>query len=336
MDVRNALPTAILVGTAGVLLLPLVLAARMFNHPNSTVEPGAPQTGRQNAATTFNGTRALEYLVEQCDLGPRVSGTEANSKLQARLTEHFKSHGAQVESQAFTAPHPISEKPVVMANIVGRWNLNRKNRIVIAAHFDTRPAADEETSAARKAKTFIGANDGASGVAALMELAHHLNTLQTSVGVDLVAFDAEELVFRPSLRGNDLGEYFLGSSIFAQRYKERTTDDRYVAGVVLDMVAARNLQLHPDHTSFAEQPDLVHEIWAVAKRLRATGFKQPPRPKHDVRDDHLPLLAVGIPTIDLIDFDYVHWHRITDTAENCSATSLTQVGNVLIEWLKTK
>src|SRR5205823_2522824 len=143
-------------------------------------------------------------------------------------------------------------------------------------------------------------NDGASGVALLMEIAHHLEDLPTAWGVDLVLFDGEELVY-----GED-GEYFLGSKAFARAYAEdlatRPGAPRYDAGLVLDMVGDADLTIAREPTSLDLAPRLVQEVWSVAWRLRAPAFRD--RRGRGVLDDHLPLNRAGIPAIDVIDFDY--------------------------------
>jgi Zn-dependent M28 family amino/carboxypeptidase len=180
---------------------------------------------------------------------------------------------------------------------------------------------------------FLGANDGGSGIAVLMELANMLPNLKTSLGVDLAAFDAEELII------DKKGEYFLGSKVFAEEYRRKSGagggQARYVAGIVVDLVGGDPLAIYPDREGYRQNPQLVEEIWAIAGRLKATGFKRGNK-FYDVSDDHLPLIEVGIPAIDIIDFSYKHWHLASDTADKCSAVSLAQVGGVVAEWLRGK
>jgi Zn-dependent M28 family amino/carboxypeptidase len=219
-----------------------------------------------------------------------------------------------------------------MVNLIGSWNPDRLQRVVIAAHYDTRPHPDQEVDPQRHKLPFVGANDGASGVGLLMEIANHLTDLETPWGVDLVLFDGEELVF-----GNDprVGEYFLGSREFARIYADqrdrRATKMRYAAGLVLDMVGGRDLRLSQEPNSLRAAPDLVREVWGVARRLNATSFRA--RQGREVLDDHLALIEAGIPAIDLIDFDYRYWHTADDVPENCSAESLAEVGRVVMAWL---
>jgi Zn-dependent M28 family amino/carboxypeptidase len=205
--------------------------------------------------------------------------------------------------------------------------------VLLGAHYDTRPFPDEDPDPANRKKPFLGANDGASGVALLIEIAHHLNDLPTVWGVDLVLFDGEEIVYGA---GQDQeGDYFLGSKEFARIYARdvdgRRTKMRYAAGLVLDMVGDRDLQIDQEENSLNLVPGLVREVWTVARRLNASAFRQ--AVGRAVLDDHLPLNNAGIPAIDIIDFDYPHWHTAQDVPENCSAASLEQVGRVVTAWL---
>jgi Zn-dependent M28 family amino/carboxypeptidase len=179
----------------------------------------------------------------------------------------------------------------------------------------------------------LGANDGASGVALLMELAGGMPAVPGPVGVDFVLFDAEEYIFRPR------EPYCLGSTYFARQYAADLAAGRmahrYRCGVVVDMIADRNLELWQEQNSVS-WPDtrpVVASIWDVARRMQVRQFV--PRPRHAVEDDHVPLRMIGrIPTCDIIDFDYPQWHTTADTPEHCSAESLEAVGSVLLQWLR--
>ena len=195
---------------------------------------------------------------------------------------------------------------------------------------DTRPWPDQDRFNPRG--VFLGANDGASGVALFMELAHHMPRLKPTWGVDFVLFDGEELVYEEF---RDKNYYFLGSTWFAQQYVKQPPKHRYRAGVVLDMVADADLQLFQERASvgYPRVRPLVDEIWKLARELGVNEFIA--QPVHDVRDDHLPLNDIAkIPTLDIIDFDYPHWHRLSDTPENCNADGLIQVSRVIGVWLQ--
>jgi Zn-dependent M28 family amino/carboxypeptidase len=176
----------------------------------------------------------------------------------------------------------------------------------------------------------VGANDGASGVALLMELANSMRDLKGTLGVDFVLFDGEEFIF------GDQDIYFLGSEYFATNYAQtRPRKYAYRWGVLLDMVADADLQMYQERHGmmWEDTRPLVKQIWDTARRLGVREFVA--RERIDVRDDHLPLHDIGhIPACDLIDFQYPYWHTQQDLPERCSALSLAKVGWVVEEWLK--
>lgn len=280
----------------------------------------------------IDGKRAFGYLKQICEIGPRIAGSEANTRQRKLVAEHFTKTGATVKEQPFRGEHPLTGRRVDMANLIGSWHPDRLQRVVIGAHYDTRPHPDQEDDPERAKLPFLGANDGASGVALLMEIANHLGKMETPWGVDLVLFDGEELVYGENPRR---GQYFLGSWEFARNYAAQVdrgrTKVRYANGLVLDMVGGRNLQLKREPNSLRFAPELVREVWAVARQLDAKSFLNDVG--REVLDDHLPLNDAGIPTIDLIDFDYPYWHKADDLPENCSADSLADVGRVVTAWL---
>ncbi|WP_083671148.1 M28 family peptidase [Singulisphaera sp. GP187] len=287
---------------------------------------------RPNLAPTpapINGARAYGYLNQITELGPRPAGSAANTLQRQLVTQQFARNGAVVREQPFTGVDPLSGAKVEMANLVGSWHPERTERVVIAAHYDTRPFPDRETDPNLRQVPYLGANDGASGVALLMELANQLENLPTTVGVDLVLFDGEELVY------NEKGEYFLGSKEFVRDYHEGieqgTNTDRYKSAIVLDMVGGKNLQIKKEPYSLQQAPTLVQDVWKVARRLKVSAFRN--NVGRAVLDDHVALSNGGIPAIDVIDFDYPYWHKAQDRPENCSPASLRQVGRVVTGWL---
>ncbi len=271
--------------------------------------------------TPIDGERAYGYLKKICDIGPRIAGSEANTKQRLMVAEHFKAKGGSLHEQTFSTRHPLTGKRVEMVNLIGSWFPERVERVLIAAHYDTRPFPDMETDPARKKLPFIGANDCASGVALLMEIANHLKTLETPWGVDLVLLDGEELIYE-SPDGEHAGTFFLGSKEFGRVYKaeRRTAKSKYVAGIVLDMVGGKDMVLPKDPMSLKLAYELVREVWTLAPKVDAPAFVN--NVGREVQDDHLPLNTAGIPTIDIIDFEYPFWHKADDIPENCSGDSL--------------
>ncbi|MDA0588320.1 MAG: M28 family peptidase [Planctomycetota bacterium] len=276
------------------------------------------------AEITFDSARSYGYLKEICDIGPRVSGSEGMTQQQRLLIKHFQSLGADMKAQRFDVAHPVSGVPVRMTNLVVSFDPTAKERVLICCHYDTRPFPDRDLL--RPKGVFVGANDGASGVALLMELGNQMNSIRPRYGVDFIFFDGEELVFKEG------DKYFLGSEYFAKWYAEAKPGYRYVAGVLVDMIADRSLQLYMEKNSLSKAPDVTRSVWAVAKRVGVKEFIG--REKYEVRDDHLALNDIAkIPTCNIIDFDYKYWHTTRDTPLQCSAASLGKVGKVLLHWM---
>ena len=279
----------------------------------------------------FSGPRAMGHLEAICELGPRPSGSTAMTRQRELLAKHFREAGGTVSGQAFQIRDRRTGAAVHMENLIVTWHPDRRDRVLIGAHYDTRPYPDRDPVDPRG--RFVGANDGASGVAVLMELARFMPTLPGPVGVDFVLFDAEEYVVAPR------DPYCLGSTFFARQYAAEQdggrAPHRYRAGVILDMVADRDLEIWLERHSieWSDTRPVVESIWAVATRLGVRQFV--PRPKHTVEDDHVPLRMIGrIPTCDVIDFDYPHWHTAADTPANCSPDALAAVGRVMLAWLR--
>lgn len=296
------------------------------------VRSSAPEESAAVAAAQpapINGDRAYAYLKQLCALGPRPAGSDANTKQRKLVAAHFEKLGATVREQPFTGVDPMTGQKVHLANLIASWNPDRTDRVLICAHYDTRPHPDQEQTREGYNQPFLGANDGASGIALMMEIAHHLADSPTTRGVDLVLLDAEELVYGRT------GEYFLGSKAFARAYAQGRRNGRvkyrYSAGILLDMVGGRNLSIKREPYSVKLAPRLVEEVWRVAESIGARAFQR--EFGREVMDDHLALNDGGIPTIDLIDFDYAHWHLASDLPEQCSPESLAEVGRVVTAWL---
>jgi glutaminyl-peptide cyclotransferase len=280
----------------------------------------------------FDGTRALGYIRDLCKIGPRISATDGMRKQQELIKAHFEKLGAKVEFQRFTAKQLSRPAPVEMANIIITWHPDRERRVLICSHYDTRPRADQERNRNDWDRPFISANDGASGVAWMMELGHHVKQLPLTVGLDFVLFDGEEYVFDGS--GRDARDkYFFGSEYFADQYRKTPPKHSYAAGILLDLFAGKNAQIPIEPNSWFAARQIVQEVWGTAKELNVPAFQERIAATA-VTDDHIALNRVGIPTIDIIDFDYPHWHKLTDLPDQCSAESMENVSKVLTIWLQ--
>ncbi|MBE7467859.1 MAG: hypothetical protein DPW09_14420 [Anaerolineae bacterium] len=265
------------------------------------------------SALTFNGDLAYQQLLAQTAIGPRPTGSEAGWATGDYIMAELEKMGWQVETEEFLF------KGVKGRNVVGR--LGSGPIIILGAHYDTRPAADQDPDPAKRGEWIEGANDGASGVAVLLELARTLEAGKLQHEVWLAFFDAED-------RGRLDGWPF---SVGARQMAENLT----VAPegvIVVDMIgdADQNIYLEQNST-----PALREEIWAVAGEL-GYGAHIIPELRHTIIDDHIPFLERGIPAIDMIDFDYPYWHTVADTADKVAPASLERVGRTLEVWLEEK
>lgn len=322
-------------GFIGVIAIVVMMALNRGNEEQQP--PAANVNGPEDLSRflPFDGEKAYQHLKDICDLGPRISGSPAMQKQQQMIEDHLTKHGATVVKQSWEVRHPETGQPVTLTNLFGRFHPERTERILLCCHYDTRPYADEDPENPKA--PFLGANDGASGAAALMELSRHLADLDTKYGIDVVFLDAEEFIF-----DKERDPFFLGSTYLAQRYRSADIDFRYKWGILLDMVGDKDLQIYQERNSLSwkDTRPLVIDVWRVANRLNIPEFVR--RPRHTVNDDHVPLHDIGgIPIIDIIDFDYPspgygpkYWHTQQDVPENCSADSLAKVGKVVLTWLQ--
>ncbi len=297
---------------------------------SATSSQAAPRQTTSQPSNPLNAARAYGYLQEICAIGPRISGSPGMRQQLRLLRDHFAKLGGHVRFQPFMAANPRGGEKVQLVNMIVEWHPEKKERVLVCAHFDTRPLPDRDPNpAARRNGTFIGANDGASGVALLMELGHLMKSLDIRYGVDFAFFDGEEFVY------DERDRYFLGSEHFARMYLKEPPEHKYRWGVLLDMVGDADLQIYQEQfsVSWRDTRPLVAQIWGTAQRIGVREFVA--QPKHEVRDDHLPLRQIAkIPTCDVIDFDYPAWHTTADVPQNCSGDSLAKVGWVILEWLK--
>ncbi len=268
----------------------------------------------------FGSESAYRDLVQQCEFGPRVPGTTAHAECEKWLTQNLDSCADSVSLQRFSAM--VSETRLPLTNIVATFNPEGKRHIILCAHWDSRPTADRDPDPANHEKPILGANDGASGVAVLLEIARALKLKPPKQRVTIVLFDVEDY-------GQSWREMCLGSQHFAREYAGPKVD----WAVLLDMVGDRDLRLAPDEVSQHKAPEVVERIWSAAESIDAEAFVRGPGPA--IFDDHVWLLRHGIPCIDVIDFEYPYWHTLQDTPDKCSPESLGQVGRTLLAALES-
>jgi Zn-dependent M28 family amino/carboxypeptidase len=259
----------------------------------------------------FDGQRAWQDVATQVNFGPRIPGSPGHEQqIQWMLAELQKAGWTAQIEKGNLFNHPIQ-------NIVAKRGTIGKPWIILGAHYDTRMVADQDPNATKRTQPVPGANDGASGVAVLLELARTLPTdLQSEVW--LVFFDTED-------QGNLTGwDWILGSQIYAQSLSARPD-----AVVVVDMIGDSDLNIYQERSS---DPEITRAIWQTAAKAGYPQFI--PQPKFAMVDDHTPFLQRGFPAAVLIDFDYPYWHTTADTPDKVSPASLKAVGDVLTQWIR--
>jgi len=259
---------------------------------------------------SFDADRAYKDLVYQVDLGPRIPGSAAHQAVSGWIQAELKKYGWETSTQNVT----VNGKDI--ENIAGKKG-NGKPVILLGAHYDSRLTADQDPEIQKRALPVPGANDGASGVAVLLELARVLPE-DDHKEIWLVFFDAED-------QGDIPGwTWIMGSTAFAASLNQKPDQV-----VVLDMIGDGNLDIYYEKKS---DPELMKQIWASAASL---GYSKQfvPEYKYAILDDHLPFIELGVPSVDIIDFDYKYWHTTMDTKEATSAVSLKIVGDTLLHWL---
>ncbi len=271
-------------------------------------------------APAFSGTRAFEHLVKQVEFGPRVPGSSAWWKCRKYFDEYFTLLGIETELQTFSFIDPYSKQSIPLVNIIAPIKGTRTDteRILLMAHWDSRPRTDYPTSPELADQPIPGANDGASAVAVLLELANLLTENRPENSVDFVLVDGEDWG-----KSGDPDYYLLGSTEFARG----GIRGKYRFGIVIDLVGDKSQQFYRENFSDKHYPELNDMIWSVAERLQVETFIDSTR--HTVLDDHIPLVTSGIPAVVIIDFDYNWWHTDRDDVDKCSPESLENIGKVL-------
>jgi len=275
--------------------------------------------GQGPAMTGVSGDRAWQHLLAQVNAGPRVPGTPGHAKTLGYLDAELRKAGGRVTVDRFTIT--MGGKTYPMANVYADFGPTApKPDGMLAAHWDTRPIAEEDPEAANRHKPIPGANDGASGVAVLLEVARNLGDRPPAKPVRLAFWDGEDL-------GTSDSTMFYGS----RWYVRNRPLPRW--GMLLDMVGDKDLRIPQEAYSAQYAPDLTRRIWDSARQLGyASTFPRTQGPA--INDDHLPFIEKGVPFVDLIDFDYPYWHTLADTPERCSPKSLEIVGNVVLHTLR--
>ncbi len=267
----------------------------------------------------FDADRAFSYLMKQVEFGPRPPGSRAHVACRDYLRAQLENSLGNASLQPFELDADGCR--IRMWNVLSNHDPESSRQVLLCAHWDTRPTADKEEDPEKRTQPILGANDGASGVAVLLEIASIVARRPPPVGVRFVLFDGEDY-------GPNSDRMYLGAKHYAKSPPK--PDPEW--GVLLDMVGDKDLGIWRERNSEQRAPGVNDRIWEAA---RATGHEDVfhNRVKWSITDDHLPLLDVGIPIVDLIDFDYRPWHTLEDTVDKCSPESLLAVGQTVLQAL---
>lgn len=275
-------------------------------------KPRAPQE--------FDGASAFEYIRTQVGFGPRIPGTEAHRKMADWLDSLLRQRADTVLVQRWNHV-TVAGDTLPLRNFIARFNPTAEKRILLLAHWDSRPISDSPRSQ-DSTKPVLGANDGGSGVALLLGVADVLKRAPPTAGVDLLFVD-----------GEDYGDFtkspadvLIGSRYYAAN---QLPGPKPLYAVLFDLVADKDLQLYQEGNSLVGAPEVVELVWSTAKDLGYGGYFIS-SPRHTLIDDHLELQKAGIRAIDVVDFDYPAWHTTEDTIDKVSPGSLQVVGDVAL------
>ncbi len=280
----------------------------------------------------LNGARIKDLIIEQCNFGPRFPGSTGHNSAKRFFIEFLENNSDTVYIYNHETISPLSKKKVTLTNMLARYNPDIESRFILLAHWDTREIAEKEKNKSLRSLPIIGANDGASGVAILLTLSELLKSrpLKT-IGLDILLVDGEDMGVSGSVDSWGIGTQYFAKQIPNPKPK---------FGICLDMVGDYNPEFLIEQYSYRFAPKIVHEIWSLANSIGYNEFK------FDfgkaIIDDHYMLFKHGgIPTINIIDFDYPDkstnfWHTHDDIPENCSSRTLGIVGTVIATYIYKK
>ena len=269
--------------------------------------------------------KAWNYLQTLTGYGPRNPGSPGYFKTIELIRKVGKKYADAVVDQPFMW-NAGNGKKLTMTNISLKFEGTRKGApILIGAHFDTRPFADEEFTPSLRSRPILGANDGGSGTAVLLAMAEYLQNNRERRSVELVFFDGEDYGKKSS------GENLLGSTYYAGQLRNLDRDHWPYCVLIIDMIGDRNLEIFRETHSVKSASWLVDLLFEIAEEKQIPSFIN--KSKYTIYDDHYPFIGLGIPSVVLIDFDYPHWHKMTDTLDKCSPESMFSVFSVVVEAL---
>lgn len=322
----------------------IILLSALFTAVSCNSKKGAAADAvqaAQSVAVSFNADSAYAFCEAQCAFGPRTMNSGAHDKCGEWIKEKFRQYGMDVTAQEMTLK-AYDGTPLKCTNIIASYKPELTTRILLCAHWDTRPWADNDPDEANHRKPVLGANDGASGIAVMLETARLIQQADTAlnIGVDFVCFDAEDM---GTPQWEDSGDsedtWALGAQYWAKNPHRQGYEARF--GILLDMVGGEGARFYQEGVSKHFAPEIVKKVWAAAKTA-GYGSMFPETEGGMVTDDHLPINRnTGIPTIDIIayypDCERSNfgptWHTVSDNMDHIDRDVLKAVGQTVIQIL---
>lgn len=319
-------------------LIPLCLLLLAFiacsNHAKKADEGTQATEASVVNVPTFNADSAYRYVKRQVDFGPRVPNTQAHVECGNYLADKLAEFGAQVTNQYADLP-AYTGTLLKARNIIGSYKTETKKRIALFSHWDSRPWADADPDSKKHHTPILGANDGASGVGVLLEIARHLQKQLPELGIDLIFLDAEDYGAHQTYNGPHREEYWaLGAQYWARNPHVQGYNARF--GILLDMVGGKNAVFRYEALSHQVAPNVNEKVWKTAKAL---GFESyfVPQPGGGATDDHTFINRYAkIPTIDIVAYDeehsfFEHWHTVKDDMDAIDKATLQAVGQTVMQ-----
>jgi Zn-dependent M28 family amino/carboxypeptidase len=312
----------------------LAVVACSNKNKQSADSEAAPDARRVVVVPTFNADSAYRYVKAQVDFGPRVPNTAAHRACGEYLAQQLAAFGATVTNQY--ADLPAYNGTLLKArNIIGSFNPETKRRIALFAHWDSRPWADNDKDTKKHNSPVPGANDGASGVGVLLEVARHLGAQLPKLGVDIILVDAEDYGARQDYDGVHREEFWaLGAQYWARNPHVKGYNARF--GILLDMVGGKDAVFRYEGYSHEYASSINKKVWKAADKL-GYGSTFVKKDGGYVTDDHTFINKyAGIPTIDIVPYDeegsfFEHWHTVKDDMDAISTATLHIVGSTLMQ-----
>lgn len=286
---------------------------------------------------TFSGDSALQFIKDQLAFGPRVPGSDAHNECADYIVAKLKEYDADTVIEQLGTVMLFNNDVVPMRNILGRYNTDKSKRILLVAHYDTRPWADQEPNEADRLKPIPGANDGASGVAVLLEMARNFAMKKPDVAVDLLFVDLEDSGNTGGF-GNNNDTWGLGTQAWVKGNRYRTNGEVMPSyGILFDMVGGKNARFHREYFSQKHARSVTDRIWSEAAALKLDDIFVDEVGNFAVVDDHIFLTNGGIPTCDIIESVHPetetfppYWHTQQDDISNISKNTLLAVGKTAL------